>query len=307
METHNCIKNDYRATDYIKGVNSPLTSQVNVPNGDWTPYFHFRERQEFTWETDCCVIFAAQESLDAYMDYLISSGGVSAGTIEFFNQLGFMDTNSDDGKAHFHSSARYWSVLTGNGQNGNNLYDPWDVARKYGCIPWSKLPFDATTTIQEYFAPIPQNLLDLGQQFLIGVGGKQWVGYHWIQNGGACPFPAMDSVRQQSPLCIGVNVGTDWNEVEPPIPQVGLPAGHSIANFARNSAGELIEDHYLPFEKTLVNGYPIPQVMQPVLLIVPPPPAPTVPVPVPVMTTQQDLTWLQALAAWLKGILGTLQ
>ena len=67
-----------------------------------------------------------------------------------------MDTNSLDGKAHFHSSPRFWGVLTGNGANGNNLPDPWDAARKYGVLPYEDLPVSSSMTVAEYYASIPR-------------------------------------------------------------------------------------------------------------------------------------------------------
>ena len=297
----------YDERDYIKGVNSPVVTKAVLPSGDWTPYFHFNELQKINgFETDCCVIFSAQETTDAMMDYLISSGQISKELLGLFTSMGFMDSASDDGKPHFHSSARYWSALTGNGQNGNALQDPWNVARKYGCIPYTVLPFDASVTPQEYFAKPSQTLLNLGQQFLAAVGGANWITYHWIFNqaGGTITFSAIDSERKETPLCIGVAVTDGWNADEPTPPPLGNPAGHSVTNFSRVPDGEEILDHYIPFQKLLVNGYPIPQVMQAVLTITPPPPAPLPPAPtIPANPTPAQAatwsTWLTKLATWL--------
>ena len=302
---HSCLKTEYRATDWIRGVNSPLNLSGTSIN-DWQPFFHFKERQDIDFETDDCVIFSASEITDAEIDYLISVGKIPQATLDYFTSAGFMDSvNSDDSKPHFHSSPRFWSVLTGNGQNGNNLYDPWDVARKYGAIPWTDLPFDSTiTTPEQYFAPIPQNLLDKGALFLAQVGGKNWIQYHWISNNnGTMPFAQIDLDRYATPLHIGINVGGDWNEVNPPLPAIGLPAGHSVTNIANSEVGEVIYDHYNPFIKTLLNGYPIPQVMQAVVTITPPPPIPTLP---PTPTVQQESNWLTQLVAWLNNLFPSL-
>ena len=315
---HNCIINKYDECDWHLGDGNMPEKMMGASVNDWTPYFHFMERQLIDFETDCCVIFSAQEIVDAEIDYLISVGKISQSTIDWFTSLGYMDSASDDGKPHFHSSPRYWSVLTGNGQNGNALQDPWNVARKYGCIPWTDLPFDSTiTTPEQYFAPIPQNLLDKGQQFLLGVGGKNWIQFHWVYENfnAVLPSASVDSARYKTPLHIGVNVGTNWNQVEPSVPVVGSPAGHSISNIADAPNGESCLDHYQPFIKTLVNGYPIPEIMQAVVTITPPPPAPPAPVPTPAtptspaqpVTVQEYSNWLTAILKWLSGILSTIQ
>ena len=308
--TNNLITR-YDARDYIKGDGHIVLSGVGI--NDWTPYFHFKELQKIGgFESDDCVIFSASEITDAEIDYLISVGKISQTTIDWFTSLGFMDSvNSDDGKPHFHSSPRYWGTLTGNGQNGNALQDPWNVGRKYGAIPWTDLPFDATiTTPEQYFAPIPQNLLDKGQQFLMGVGGKNWIQFHWLYNdaNGTISFPSLDADRFATPLQIGLNVGSDWNEVSPPVPPVGSPAGHSVTNIASSAQGEVIFDHYVPYVKTLGAGYPIPQVMQAVITITPPPPAPPAPVitnDTPAQAQQATSNWLSQLVAWLSSIIGS--
>ena len=301
-DTHSCLITRYDPRDFIKGDGNIPEELFGASVNDWTPYFHFKELQMINgYETDCCVIFSASEILDAEIDYLISAGKLSAQTIEWFNQLGFMDAiNSDDGKAHFHSSPRYWSVLTGNKNNGNALQDPWIAAQKYGAIPWTSLPFDASVAnVTDYFAPIPQNLLDLGQQFLIGVGGKKWIQYQWCYNvpGGGIAFPTLDADRARTPLQIGIAVGNYWNQVEPNI-QGGAP-GHSITNYDSAPDGEAVLDHYIPFDKVLVNGYPIPQVLQAIVSINPPPPAPTLP---PNPTVPQEISWLTQIANWLRNI-----
>lgn len=308
---HNCIKTDFRPTDWIIGDGNIKLSGVSV--NDWTPYFHFKEMQEIGFDTDCCVIFSASEICDAEIDYLISVGRVSQQTIDWFTSLGFMDSASDDGKPHFHSSPRYWSILTGNLQNGNNLYDPWDVARKYGAIPWTDLPFDASiTTPAQYFAPIPQTLLDKGQQFILGVGGKNWVTYHWLYNNvqGTILFPTLDADRFATPLHIGINVGTNWNQLEPSIPPIGSGPGHSVTNITNSSVGENIYDHYNPLIKVLGNGYPIPQVLQAVITITPPPPVvvPVIPVlPTIIAPTQANVTLLTKIVSLYQQILALIQ
>jgi hypothetical protein len=175
--------------------------------------------------------------------------------------------------------------------------------RKYGMIPWTDLPFDETTTPDQYLAPIPQNLLDKGQQFLLGIGGKNSIQYHWVYQG-ANNVPAMKQALLQAPLCIGVHTGVDWNSYTP-TDGVGSP-NHSIGIFCVEDLQSFvdIQDHYLQEFKKLGLSYPIPQCLQGVVSIVPPPLAPVLP---PNPTTIQEISWLSALANWLRNIFSTLQ
>ena len=304
---HHCYKPSQKDSDFIRGVNSPIPFKSLISSGDWTTHNQYFERQKFTWDTEGCVIFAAQEAIDAQMDELISQGQIDSNLLSLFNQMGFMDTNSLDQKAHFHSSPRYLQSLTGNGYNGNALTDPFDAARKYGIIPWASLPFDISITQEEYLLPtMPQNLLDLGKQFLAAVGGQNWIEYHWITKD-ATDTQAMDVARQQAPLVIAVLAeAPGWNQYEPPIPY-GPPC-HGVQNYNSLPAGELILDHYDPFEKLLQTGYPIPQVLQGVVTVTPPPPAPLPPEQnIPINPTPFELTAWQAFLASLNNWLIKIQ
>jgi hypothetical protein len=274
-----------------------------VSSGSWTPYVHYFEPQKFSFDNEGCIIYGAQEDIDSYVDYQIQSGIIPQSTVDLFTKMGFMDSASLDSKPHFHSSMLFLFRQTGNGFNGNALQDPLIAGQKFGIIPWTSLPFDQNTTQADCLAPNPQNLLDIGQQFLLAVGGKGWLKYHWVNEGGPTDTLAMDIARQQSPLIIAVLAESPgWNQYEPPIVQ-GTPC-HGVLNYDKNSIGELILDHYAPFEKVLQNGYPINYVIQAVIQISPPPPAPVPPSPTfpanPTPTqTAQWLVWLQKLWTWM--------
>lgn len=263
---HTCLIIKPRATDYIKGTNSPIQFKA-VTSGDWTSHLYFNELQKINdFETNGCVLFTAQESFDAQMDVIWPT--LPQSVQQQITDMGYLDIGTD-GKLHFHSSPRFLQVLAGNGFNGNSLQDPWDVMRKYGVLPWKDLPFDASITQAEYLNPIPQASLDKAAQFLNLMGGKNAIQYHWIVDNGANNPALMSEARQQSPLCVSVYCNDfSWNF---PVPEVveGTPC-HSIQNYNSTSAGEQVLDHYLPFDKLLVPAYPIPYVMQGVVNFIAP-------------------------------------
>ena len=293
---HSCLKISVRPTDYVFGSQLPFKS---LYGGDWTPYLKFFEDQRVAdGDTDDCVIFTAQESFDAQIEAMMPN--LDPGMIELMNQLGFMDTNSLDGKAHFHSSPRFWGVLTGNGANGNNLPDPWDAARKYGVLPYEDLPVSSSMTVAEYYASIPQNMMSKAAQFLASIGGKNAIQYHWVCNGKE-NLAAMALALQQAPVCLGTPVCEPWDQIEPPVCQ-GSPA-HSTLGYKIEGQDVSIYDHYEPAGKTLQSGYPIPYALQGIVTITPPvaptPPATTYPPNPTPQQAQAWYDWLVKVAQWL--------
>lgn len=283
--------------------------QLKGGNPDWTGNYWFKELQKINgFETDCCVIFGAQESFDAQMDRLIQAGGVSESLLSWFTLNGYMD--SSDGKPHFHTSERYTAFNTGNGYTGNAGQDPWVAMRTYGCIPWSDWAFDSTITQKTYFDKPPQYLYDKGALFLSMIGGKNSIQYHWIYQGSNCPRALMDSARPTAPLCLGVTTNSGWNQEFPTPPSVGSIPNHMVDNISNSPSGEVVYDHYVPFTKTFGLTYPIPQVIQGVLTLSVPVPTPPAPVPTPTIpplppnpTPPQIQSWLSQIVIWLQNII----
>ncbi len=249
-----------RASDYVFGSNSPIVFKSVLSSGDWLPYIEFFERQLIGGgDSNGCVLFSTQEAFDAQIEFMIQNNQISTELLTFFNANGYMDTNSADGKAHFHTSPRFLQILTGNGFNGNSVPEAADVIRTYGCLPYTDLPVEGTT-METYLTGLTQEMKDKALRFLTALGGKQSVQYHWIVNAGATNLPAMTQALQQSPLLLGIDPGTEWNQVQPYPPAVGSPVGHCVMNYLTNTAA-WIYDHYTPNPKELVD-YPIPYVLQ---------------------------------------------
>jgi hypothetical protein len=298
-QQHNCLVIKPRGDEPLFG-DGKVSNRV--PCSDWSKHIDFFERQMLAdGDSEDCVIFTAQESFDSQMDFLISIGAIDTDLLTLFNQLGFMDTASNDGQAHFHTSPRFVGVLTGNGTNGNALTDPWTVMKKYGALPSTLLPVASTMTIAEYYKPISQANLNIASQFLTAIGGSSCIQGQYITDGTE-NVEVMQSALPQAPLCISVNaIAPGWNQVEPPIQQ-GLP-DHSIMCYGFNGQNALCLDHYVPYEKIIQQGFPINYSYQGIVTPVPPPPAP-VPPTVPITPPNYGVweKFLVILSAWLKKI-----
>lgn len=295
MEKHSCFIAEVRPTDWFAGVNSNIVFKSNLPTGNWRPYFHYFERQKFVYDSNMCVIAAQQEIVDAQIDWLITTGQVAQPVVDALTALGFMDASGSDGKPHFHSSFAFPGSLTGNGTNGNPLPAPWDIARKYGLLPWTDRPFDANTNINDLLAKPSQAELDKAKQVIQYFSFS----YHWIVDNGdllGTPITKMKTALQQTPLQIGINIGAAWNQKNP-TPSADLSPGHSVAVELMDGATEVL-DHYDPFEKSLTYlwniGYVLQGVVTPVLPI--PQPVPQLP---PNPTNPQISSWLDSVKSWL--------
>lgn len=297
------LKLEIRPTDFKMGDgNIVLQGTPPVPSGDWTPFVEFFERQMLnSGDSDSCVLFTTQENLDAQIEQQIQSGAISPQTVAWFDSLGYMDVGTDNLK-HFHTSPRWLAILTGNGLNGNSVQDGWDVLRKFGALPYKDLPVDPTLTPEQFVssAAITQDMKNKGQQFLLGVGGKNFAQYHWVIQGSG-NFQAATAALPFAPLCDGVVVNDGWNQSYPTPPASGLNPGHCVMRIRNVIPLTAVEyDHYLPNPKFLAN-YPIWYSLQAIIKITPPPPPPTLP---PNPTPTQESNWLSQIVTWLSGIFG---
>ena len=246
-----------RQTDYVRGVNSPLTLK-SVNSGDWTPYFLFNEHQRNPqFDDDGCACYDANKVLDAWVNFLIATQVIPSSVVSQFTSLGFMDTGID-GQPHFHTSPRFTENMTGNGMNGNSIPECFDVIRKYGAVPWTLLPFDMAMTPAEYFSPIPQTVMDMGVQFLNLMGGSNFLQYHWVFDGTPKDISAMQQAITESPLSIGIAVDdAGWNQPFPVDPPADQAPQHAVSVPKINGNVVQISDNYIPFTKYLDAGYPI--------------------------------------------------
>ena len=300
MNKHTCIRIEDREEDYFAGVSSPIEFKAINPSGDFTPFLPDFDRQKINaYESEACVPFSASQAaaIEVQINKQLESGQLPATTVEWLTTNGYFCT---DGKVHL--SERFVAKVDGTDPAvGTPLQAPWDAMRKYGCLPWSDWPFDESITSDaQFYAPLPQNLLDKAKQFL----NYFTIQYHWlVRNGSAkgTPITLLKTALQQAPICIGINVGDNWNQVNP-TPTSDLAPEHSVLIVKMDTATTVL-DHYQPFLKVLPFswniGYAIQGIVTPIL---PPPPPPTPPITVPA-----TLTWLQKLTAWLQDIQAKMQ
>jgi hypothetical protein len=280
--------------------------ELKGTTADWLPHFLFDDRQLLPDgnDTDCCWDFSNNKIFDALMDALMPT--LPTDVQQRIAAMGFMDVSSVDNSPHFHSSDRLIAVLSGALQNGGTIPEWWQWAQKVGVVPYAMLP-DTQTLSQWDATNIPQNVLEVGTQFLALMGGKDFLQYHWVNDGGATDIAAMAAALPTAPLALGIPVNdAGWNQTCPTI-ATGAPV-HVVAAYAIDGTTVLVKDNYAPYFKELLPGYQISYALQPVIRYVPPPPpAPLPPDPTfPASPTPAQVSlwqsWLAALKQWILGI-----
>lgn len=289
-----------RPTDYVLGSNSPILFKSVNPSADWSSHLEFFDKQKLLFESSGCVLFSAAESFDAQMNFLLPTFPQSV--VDQIRSMGYLELGLD-GMPHFHSSPRYLQIKTGNAFNGNAAPDAWDTIRQWGVVPWADLPLDSTITQSEYLTGVTPAMDAKAAQFLALIGGRQAVQYHWLNNGTQKNVPQILQQLQQAPICVGVATNDGWNQQYPTDPPLSQGPNHCVMVYAQ---GLDILDHYIPFQKVLDSGYPIPFALQGIVNPIftqtvpsPIPPAPTLP---PNPTKPQVSSWLQKLILWLQNI-----
>ena len=313
---HN-LRIEPRATDYLMGDGHIQLKGVVT---DWGSHFFFDDRQVLPDgnDSDCCWCFSSNKIFDAMMDVLLPT--LPANVQQRISAWGFMQLSSVDNALHFHSEPHLISSLSGALQNGGTVPEYWDWFRKVGAIPYGILPLTSDMTLAEWDSyVIPQDILDIGTEFLALMGGKSFLQYHWCNNGGATDFPAMAAALPSGPLALGIPVNdAGWNQVCPTV--TDGPPVHVVAMYGIQGGNTaLIKDNYAPYSKQLLPGYQISYALQAVLNYVPPPappvqppnpaipPAPTPPSPsfpsspTPIQVFEWE-AFLLKLKNWLLGI-----
>jgi hypothetical protein len=156
-----------------------LAAEVLQPNQDWTEFLPVKEYQNKNGlETYSCVTFGTLNCLEILHKRLFGS--------------------------EENYSERFCSTLSGTTQEGNSIQKVVETIRKVcGVIPEVFLPFDNTiNTWEEFFAPIPQTLIDMGKEWLTQFS----VGHEWVftKGDGKDRVRRLKECLQYSPIGVSV-------------------------------------------------------------------------------------------------------
>lgn len=291
-------------TDYVKGANSKIIYQTNVPSGDWGPYLPSNEPQKYgNFDTDECTQLSAINCVEIQLNFLKATGKLSSDAIAWFSNNGYLDA-----QGLFALSERFTGTHAGTNINGNTITSPWDSMRHFGLLPRADLGYSVARAVtfptqQAMCADYYNSAVITPAMNQKALGVFQWINiqYEWV---GAENQPvSLNEIAYsilQAPIHVGVPVCNDsWNNVMVPVCP-SQEASHCVAMYDKNLS---FRDQYNPYNKGFAQGY---RILQGILGVVTPvPPEPAMP-SVPLGTeneepTQVQLNGFQAILQWISG------
>lgn len=266
-----------RPLDFRVGAETGIQYEIRVPNGDWKlwkPTDEWQRRRsasgQLGYDTNSCVTFSGNNTLEAQLRFLIDSGKVPEEAMNFLRDGGYFD---EDGNPNF--SDWFGANTNGTTVNGNDLGSFWEGIRKNGLLPQGDghKPNDFNTN-EEWLnsALVTDVMRDKAKRFLMYFT----VGYEWVVLEQAGRWDLFAKHLKQAPLHIAVGTGKDWNRKDgkPVQPVDGIRLNHAIAYWDQDeNIDHDILDHYEPFMKELAWPYYIPYAIKGVLSVRTEPPA----------------------------------
>lgn len=175
---------EQKESDWVCGVNSPIVYKENQKDANWFPFLPTKEKQLINkkFETFACVSFSASNEIETQINQQMAIGLISPENMKKIIDWGYLD---DNGK--FNVSDEFIAILSGtgykDGRYGNSASRVFDAIKKYGLVPQKMLDRSNVNTADEWYAPIPQEIIDFGQNFL----SIFKIEYEQIKSGGCTP------------------------------------------------------------------------------------------------------------------------
>lgn len=258
-----------RPLDFKVGAETGIEYMAIVPSGDWRPWRPTDEWQrrrldgELGYDTNSCVTFAGNNTLEAQLRYLLDAKKVPEPALRFLRENGYFD---EDGFPNF--SDWFGANTNGTTVNGNDLGSFWDGVRHNGLLPQSDgyKPNDFSTN-EEWLnkALITDAMRAKARRFLYFFD----VRYEWCVLDQPGRWDLFQKHVKQAPLHIAVGTGKDWNRKDgkPIQPVTSRRLNHAIAYWDHDTSDHDVLDHYEPFMKELAGDYYIPYAIKGVLTV----------------------------------------
>lgn len=236
-----------RPSDYKLGSASAITIARAVK--DWSIYLPDFELQ-YDSVTDFleCVTMSAGHSIEMQMNYFLSQKNFSDEALNFFHNNNYIVNGV------FHISKRFNAKMNGTDKiMGQYLNVAGDHFRSDGFIPDSLWPVTDNMTFDEFYAPIPQNLIDLGKKALWFIS----IQYQWIDS------ENVSNALLSTPVQVATEVCDGWDSGQIVKKCSGQLIEHCTIIYGQNGSNNWLDfDHYPPYEQLLSADYELPANMQ---------------------------------------------
>ncbi len=237
-------------TDWMAGGESGITEIEFQPTGQWDTDLPTGERQKNTsFESNLCVTFSGLNVIETIVNHQIKYKLLSEETIQAIKDLGFLDE-----KGIFNCNEMFSANMNGSTPNGNALGNFWLSVRRDGLLP-QKDWFDVYNDIHSFtqlYQPVSQTLKDKAKKILDILE----INYHWVLTG-VPNSNVLKTYLKQSPLHVATPVCPTWNSGY--VNYCGKTAcEHATMLYGFSGTNFKDFDHYVPFDKQLVDNYYIP-------------------------------------------------
>jgi len=247
-----------KATDWVLGAESAIPFEKRVDA--WSHYLPTHERQRNDlFDSNMCVTYAGLNSLETQIVYLMSNDLLPTTAADFLRDNGYLDENN---RPNFNEA--FCAKQNGTTIQGNHLGAFWDSVRKTGVIPQSRwVDIKSAQKWEDLMVEIPQELLDLGKEFL-----KHFdIAYEWTLLG-TPNANVMAKEVQHAPLHIAAPVCSPWNVDT----VIGLCPDQRLAHatliYGAVSPEFFMDlDHYSPYEKKLAWNYHLPYAIKGIIRV----------------------------------------
>lgn len=246
-------------TDFLGGT---IPFEQRIASGQWDEYLPEKELQANNGlDVMACVSFSNYNAgVESQLNWMIAVGQLKPGeeAYEFLKKNGYIV----NGKVN--CSDRFLARVSETGPNGNSMQRVADAMRHFGCVPESVWPWDSSVkTWFDYYKPVLQAVLDLGQEFL------RYFEYQYEFISGNNPNELKNHLRH-APIQIGTAICPGWKDggiikaCNQPITHAHMIYGFDDLKYWKDF------DHYLDIlgdvKKKLAWNYNIPYALKGVVL-----------------------------------------
>ena len=229
------IQQKIKSKDWLFGSSPIVNDIILVKNGNWEQWITPEEEQVKRFlDTWGCVSFSGCKCVQTDLNYKLEHNLIPIVKEIWLEDKGYLV----NGK--FNVSDRYIAKLANTKVGYGATYrGVGDAIRNHGLIPEHLWPFEYEMIEEEYYKEIPQELLDLGQEFK-----EKFPIYYELVH-----IDRFEEAFKYAPLQIGVNA---WYENEDGLYYNPKDSqNHAIMGYKKSN----ISDSYKPFKKELVENY----------------------------------------------------
>lgn len=261
-----------RPTDFQLGLESAVAFEERVSDGDWEKYKptdewqrrYLKEKGILDYDTNSCVTFSGDNTLEGQAEYLLHEGGMPDSHSKYLVNEGYVD---EQGNVNF--SDWFGANTNGTTVNGNDLGSFWNGVRKHGLLPQrdGAEPNDFKN-INEWFdkSRITPAMRTKAKRFL----DFFTIEYEWVVLDQPGRWDLFEKHVKHAPLHIATGTGSDWNRKDgKPVQPVDSKRLNHATSYFGNRDGQWHKDldHYNPFMKKLAWDYYIPYAIKGILSV----------------------------------------